>query len=146
MRPLFLSYNTNNPPKATPTNATPTPTAPALATATSSLPARAAFDVCEPDALVDVDVPLPVPEEELPDVPGLDCDSPEDIEDAVLDKAEVTIVVNDVPDSDRDESEDTDGTDTDGSDAVGTVVNERDTGGSVSDTVGMVKLAACDAA
>ncbi|RPD54039.1 hypothetical protein L227DRAFT_657827 [Lentinus tigrinus ALCF2SS1-6] len=119
-----------------PSNPRPTPVCPARG---------AAFEVCEPDALVDVDVdvdedvPLLLPEtEELPDVVDpdteelpdsdtaeVDCNVPEDESDVVGDEA--------------------DGMDTDGRDAVGIVVKERerDTDGRVTE-VGMLKLVACD--
>ncbi len=97
------------------------------------LPALAAFDVCEEVALVEL-VPLPVTEE-LPDVTELSTDErllmaedSEDSEDALLDGAEMGIVVKEVID-DSDGSDDTEGMDTDGRDAVGTVVVESDTGG-----------------
>ncbi len=108
-----------------------------MPTPKSILPARAAFDVCEEVALVEL-VPLPVTEE-LADVAELSTDdrllmaddsddSPDDSEDALLDGAEMGIVVKEVID-DSDGSDDAEGMDTDGRDAVGTVVVESDTGG-----------------
>ena len=97
---------------------------------TSILPARAAFEVCELDPLVDDPVPdvEEVPGVVDPEAADLDCEGPED---------------------ELDEGDEADERDTEGRDAVGMVVNERDrdTDGMVIDPeVEMLKLAAWDAA
>ncbi|RPD78544.1 hypothetical protein L226DRAFT_568163 [Lentinus tigrinus ALCF2SS1-7] len=116
---------------------------PPMPTPRPIFPAPAALDVCEPDELADVDVPLTEPEE-LPEVDEPDCESPDDTEDSeldcdcpledseddLLDGAETGIVVNDVMGDDSDGRDpEWDGMDTDGSDALGILVVERETGG-----------------